>query len=38
MEESGYTFLNSSSDFESAVNWLKSHVQDRTDEVLNYLE
>jgi len=36
-EISGYTFLNSSSDFQSAVNELNAHVTQRTAAVSNYL-
>ncbi len=36
-EISGYTFLNSSSDFQSAVNKLNSHVTERATAVSNYL-
>ncbi len=36
-EESGYTFIQSDSDFDQAVSTLKSHVQSRTDEVTSYL-
>jgi len=36
-EISGYTFLNSSSDFQSAVNTLNSHVTQRASAVNNYL-
>jgi spore coat protein H len=37
-EESGYTFLNSSSDFQSAISQLKSHVTSRISAVNNYLD
>ena len=37
-EVSGYTFLNSSSDFQSAVNTLKAHVAARATAVSNYLD
>ncbi len=37
-EIDGYTFLNSSSDFQIAVNQLNSHVEDRTIAVHNYLD
>ncbi len=37
-EESGYTFLNSDSDFDLAVSQLKTHVQNRKDEVFDYLK
>jgi hypothetical protein len=37
-EVSGYTFLNSSSDFQTAVNTLKSHVSSRTSAVSTYLK
>ncbi len=37
-EESKYSFLNSDSDFDAAVSQLKSHVQNRTNVVENYLE
>ena len=36
-ETTGYTFLNSSSDFQVAVNELKSHVEQRATAVFNYL-
>ncbi|WP_308993040.1 CotH kinase family protein [Mariniflexile litorale] len=36
-EVSGYTFLNSSSDFYTAINQLKSHVSSRATAVNNYL-
>tara|TARA_R110002095_G_scaffold139698_1_gene121301 strand:+ start:2116 stop:3543 length:1428 start_codon:yes stop_codon:yes gene_type:complete len=35
-EVSGYTFLNSSADFQTAVNQLKSHVSQRTTAVSSY--
>ncbi|MCG1035476.1 CotH kinase family protein [Polaribacter sargassicola] len=37
-EVSGYTFLNSSSSFYSAISTLKSHVTSRTTAVNNYLD
>jgi hypothetical protein len=37
-EIDGYTFLNSSSEFSSAVSELKSHATDRATAVANYLE
>lgn len=37
-EVSGYTFLNSSADFQTAVNQLKNHVSSRTTAVNNYLD
>jgi|TARA_B110000879_G_scaffold187644_1_gene249729 hypothetical protein len=37
-EISGYTFLNSSSDFQSAVSELKSHVISRNTAAKNYLD
>jgi len=37
-EISGYTFLNSSADFQTAVNQLKSHVSERATAATNYLE
>ncbi|NJB83737.1 CotH kinase family protein [Wenyingzhuangia aestuarii] len=37
-EKQGYTFLNSSSDFQSAINTLKSHVTSRVAAVKNYLK
>ncbi len=36
-EIDGYTFLNNSSDFQTAVNELNSHVTQRTTAVSNYL-
>lgn len=36
-EEDGYTFLESSSDFQSAINELKSHASERAAAVSNYL-
>ena len=36
-ERSGFTFLNNSSDFQSAVNDLKTHVTSRKTAVNNYL-
>lgn len=38
MEESGYTFLNSSAEFDQAVSTLQSHVQTRNTAVINYLQ
>ncbi len=37
-EVSGYSFLNSSDDFITAVNQLKSHVSERASAVNNYLD
>ena len=37
-EISGYTFLNNSSEFQAAVNQLKSHVTSRKTAVENYLD
>ncbi len=37
-EESGYTFLRNSSEFQSAISTLKSHVAQRTTAVNNYLD
>ncbi len=37
-EVSGYSFLNSSGDFITAVNQLKSHVSERASAVNNYLD
>lgn len=37
IEVSGYTFLNSSNDFYSAISTLKSHVSSRATAVNNYL-
>lgn len=37
-EVEGYTFLNSSSDFQTAVNTLKSHVSSRASAVSDYLK
>ncbi|GAA3650580.1 CotH kinase family protein [Flavivirga jejuensis] len=37
-EISGYTFLNSSSDFQAAINTLNSHVSSRATAVSNYLD
>ena len=37
-EIEGYSFLNNSAEFESAVNELKSHVTQRADIVNSYLE
>lgn len=37
-EISGYTFLNNSSEFQSAVNELNSHVTERATAVSNYLK
>ena len=36
-EIEGYTFLNSSSDFQMAINELNAHVTERTNAVNNYL-
>lgn len=36
-EVSGYTFLNSDTDFDQAVEELKNHAQERKTAVLNYL-
>ena len=36
-EVDGYTFLSSSSDFQSAINTLKSHVSSRASAVSSYL-
>ncbi|WP_458629285.1 CotH kinase family protein [Winogradskyella sp. PC D3.3] len=36
-ELTGYTFLNSSSDFQTAVNELNTHVVSRADAVSNYI-
>lgn len=36
-EVSGYTFLQSNSDFDRAINELKTHVQERNSDVINYL-
>ncbi|WP_405296452.1 CotH kinase family protein [Algibacter sp. Ld11] len=36
-EVDGYTFLNSTSDFQSAINTLKSHVASRTSAANSYL-
>ncbi|SDH25813.1 CotH kinase family protein [Winogradskyella thalassocola] len=36
-ELTGYTFLNSSSDFQAAVNELNTHVVSRADAVSNYI-
>ena len=38
IEVPGYTFLNSSSDFQSAINTLNSHVTSRVNAVANYLD
>ena len=38
VEESGYTFINSDSEFDAAVETLKSHVQSRNDAVNSYLQ
>jgi len=38
IEVAGYTFLNSSSDFQSAINELKSHVTSRENAVADYLD
>ena len=37
-EVSGFSFLESDSDFDSAVSTLKSHVQSRNNEVASYLQ
>ncbi|MEO9893898.1 CotH kinase family protein [Aurantibacter sp.] len=37
IEESGYTFLNNSSDFQAAISELNSHVSQRASAVNNYL-
>lgn len=37
-EETNYTFLSSSSEFDTAVDALKSHVQSRQDAVITYLK
>ncbi len=37
-ESSGYTFINSDSEFDSAVSTLKAHVQSRTTVVNSYLD
>ena len=37
-EEEGYTFLNSTADFQSAINSLNTHVSSRRSAVENYLE
>ena len=37
-EEPGYTFINSNSEFDSAVEMLKKHVQSRNDAVNSYLQ
>ncbi|MCL5129498.1 MULTISPECIES: CotH kinase family protein [unclassified Algibacter] len=37
-EVDGYTFLSSSSDFQSAINTLKSHVSSRASAVSSYLD
>jgi spore coat protein H len=36
-EQENYTFLNSSSDFDSAINYLVSHANSRYDVVQNYV-
>ena len=36
-EQTGYTFIRSDADFDSAVNDLKNHVQERNDAVFEYL-
>ncbi|NQU34293.1 MAG: CotH kinase family protein [Bacteroidetes bacterium] len=36
-EESGYTFINNDSDFDQAVEALKTHVQSRNNAVLSYV-
>ncbi|MGB5172638.1 MAG: CotH kinase family protein [Eudoraea sp.] len=38
IEESGYSFLNTSSDFQTAINVLNMHVEQRTTAVSNYLD
>ena len=38
VEEPGYTFLRSDRSFDSAVNTLKSHVQNRIQAVESYLK
>ncbi|WP_304232854.1 CotH kinase family protein [Jiulongibacter sediminis] len=37
-EQTGYSYLNGSADFESAINSLKNHIQTRYDEVQNFLK
>lgn len=37
-EVSGYTFLNSSADFQAAISQLNSHVEERVSAVSNYLD
>jgi spore coat protein CotH len=37
-EEDGYTFMNSSSDFQTSVNQLKTHVANRASAVSSYLK
>ena len=37
-EESGYTYIDYASQFDSAVETLKSHVQSRNDAVNSYLQ
>ena len=37
-EVSGYTFLSSSSSFQSAINTLKSHATSRKNAVSSYLD
>lgn len=37
-ELKGYTFLNSTADFQTAINQLNSHVSERTTAVNNYLK
>jgi hypothetical protein len=37
-EQAGYTFLNSSSEFQTAVNQLNAHVQSRATAVSDYLD
>jgi hypothetical protein len=36
-EQSGYTFLKSSSDFTNSLSELNNHVDERYDAVINYL-
>jgi len=37
-EEYGYSFLNSPSDFDNGINFLKSHVTERHNDLNNYLK
>ncbi len=37
-EESGYSFLNSNSDFDNGINTLKSHVASRRSQLSTYLD